>query len=227
MRQALLVIVVGGLELLAAMLVPFPPRLVLLHIGCVTMLVGCSMALGWADLLRKREDGTIPLYSYLLFWPWHLFAHAAALKARSFEDPTTEITKGWHIGGWPHNPSSFGQWAAVIDVTCELPRAGASGNYIALPTWDGTAPAVAHIEKGANFAVSMSEHGEVLIHCTAGHSRSATVLAAALVKANLAPNWQAAYLLIKEKRKHAHLIGSQRRALDLWQAEFNSPATAR
>lgn len=193
-----------------------------------TAACGIAMTLGVVSLLGKRRDGSMPLWSPLIWWPWHLATRVSAAAGRLRGEPYTEVAPGWYIGGWPETPELFDDWPAVVDTTCELPRRVPDDvPYLNLPTWDGTAPTQDAIAQGAAWATKQREAGPVLVHCTHGHSRSATVLAAALLMSAEADTWQDALAVIRRSRKRAHLTGSQRAALARWAEGFSARPSPR
>jgi len=220
MRQGLRILVAATLEACLAALLDPPWMWVVGYIALVTGLVGlCAMA-GWPHLLAKRLDGTVPWWSLVVFWPWHGMTRAIlALRRLGSEPLTAEIHPGWLLGGWPHDRALWSQWPAVVDLTCELPRRGPEQPYLCLPTWDGTAPRQEDIRRGVAFAVEQRAKGRsVLVHCAAGHGRSATVLAAALVEAGLHATWQEAVAHMRSVRPGVGLVTEQRAALHEWAA---------
>ena len=57
-------------------------------------------------------------------------------------------------------------FTSIVDVTCELPQLHSFGNYLNIPTWDGTAPTLAEIDKAVDWIIAERSAGRgVLIHC--------------------------------------------------------------
>jgi hypothetical protein len=84
-----------------------------------------------------------------------------------------EVRDGWYVGAWvaTHSPANTEEaaqrrrWSGVLDLTCELPRrvpAHPDTAYCTLPTWDGTPPALTHIQTGVDFLRSARRRGPVL-----------------------------------------------------------------
>jgi protein-tyrosine phosphatase len=212
--QAVRILVVAMVELAVVPLLPtwwWP-----LHLwgAGVTLVVGLAVAARWTPLLGKRVDGTVPWWSYLLFWPWHLVVRASAWWFRR-DGVLTEVAPGWWLGGWPHRGDAFETWPAVVDLTCELPRRSPSSDYLCLPTWDVTPPSPQALEAGVAFLLEHRRRGRpVLIHCAHGRGRSTVLLLAALVASGDHPGWQEALAAVRRGRPQVRLSRAQQRALE-------------
>lgn len=227
MRQATTIGISAALEGILALLLDGPPAVLVGWIAACTGIVAISCALGFTPLLGKREDGTLPWWSIGLFWPWHLFVRGLARVNRRLRGGPrySEVHPGWWVGGWPDEASPEIDGAAILDLTCELPRRR-DGAYLCVPTWDGTAPTLDGLERAVAWAVERREAGErVLIHCAHGRGRSVTVLVAALVAAGLHPTWQAAYAHVQTVRS-VLLTRDQQALLERWEAGREASAVA-
>ena len=116
---------------------------------------------GTALLRKDRERGTIPWWSYALFFPFHgptyAYTHfhtlhgtmrppyaageegAGTKEADRVTVPVaSEVQSGWWVGGcYAHRLGK--QWAGVVDLTTEFPERCRphTARYRCLPTWDG------------------------------------------------------------------------------------------
>eukprot|EP00808_Paulinella_micropora_P021452 g27001.t1 len=147
------------------------------------------------QILGKRGDGSISLWSYLVFLPYHLHVrrYLADPKTGADGEQLTHVFGGLHVSGWTwtRKHPTLVRWAGVLDLTCELPRsqslhiapaAGSSkSNYLNLPLWDCNAPDPGMIRVGVDFLLEARGHGPVLVHCMNGRGRSVCVLVAALM----------------------------------------------
>ncbi|MBN2799642.1 MAG: dual specificity protein phosphatase family protein [Deltaproteobacteria bacterium] len=220
MRQGHRILLAATAELAFTLMLPPSSRTVFLYITLTTAVVGLSSLMGWTRLFLKRSDGWIPLSMLVIFWPWHTFLWVVFLMQRTWSKDNLydEVAPGWILGAWPWDHRTWERWPAVVDLTCELPRRAPAGTpYLNLPTWDGTAPTQEAIRAGVDFALTQRALGRrVLIHCAAGHGRSATVMAAALTEGGLAPSWQEAVALMRRARPSVRLIPEQEQALSTW-----------
>ena len=90
---------------------------------------------------KDREAGTIPLWSYLLFFPFHIptylytYIHTkyGTMKSTASKETdakkvtkvtvpvASEVQPGWWVGGCYSNQLNK-KWAAVVDLTVEFPE---------------------------------------------------------------------------------------------------------
>lgn len=179
-------------------------------------------------LLLKRRDGRLRLWSWLLFWPYHLLSHAswALYRLAPGEPRFHEILPGLFLGCRLRQREAAQlvtqkPWS-VLDLTSEFSepasfRDGAA--YLCLPLLDHTAPSVAQLAQGSAFIAERLPAGPVYVHCAVGHGRSATFIAAYLLARGLATTPEHAAALLRAKRPGVRLNASQRAALhDYWRS---------
>jgi hypothetical protein len=213
--QAARILLVAIVELAVAPWLPAWWQPVHLWAAAVTLIVGLAVALRWTPLLGKRSDGTVPLWSYLVWWPWHLVVRVSAwwFRRRSTA-PLTEVHAGWWLGGWPQ-PGDAETWPAVLDLTCELPRRTPARDYLCVPTWDVTVPEERDLDHAVAWILARRAEGRsVLVHCAHGRGRSTHVLVTALVQAGLHPTWRDALDHVRTQRPEVRLSSAQAAALD-------------
>ena len=101
----------------------------------------------------------------------------------------------------------------VVDLTAELPAAEAvraREGYLCSPVLDGTSPDAATLA----LLVARLRHLEgVLVHCVAGHGRSATLAAALLIERGIARDVDEAEALMRRRRPGIRLSSAQREAV--------------
>lgn len=198
-----------------------------------------KMEWGMGIIGKDKKTGEIPLWSYVLFFPFHiptiLYTKIhSKLKFSKKTDPktgekkadvvasATEVQDGWWVGGC-YADDLGKDWGGIIDLTVEFPERcrEKTKNYLSAPTWDGVPLAPAGLEAAADFAVEARKEGDVLVHCAHGRGRSTTVMCACLVKAGLFSNWEEAFDKgIKPFRPVCKLNKRMRENLAAWQAEF-------
>ncbi|KAL3919453.1 MAG: hypothetical protein SGARI_007203 [Bacillariaceae sp.] len=194
---------------------------------------------GMAIIGKNKTTGEIPLWSYLVFFPFHiptlLYTHVHTRisvhkdKDSKSDKPTyhpvpvaSEVQPGWWVGGcYGHELGK--EWGGVVDLTVEFPESCIrhTKHYLSAPTWDGVPLAPDDLEAAATFAVEARKDGDVLVHCAHGRGRSTTVMCACLVKAGLFDNWKDAFEKgIKPYRTVCKLNRRMRQNLEAWQAQY-------
>ncbi len=178
---------------------------------------------------KDPTTGTIPLWSYLVYFPFHiptkLYTHIHTMtgkKKKKSVPVATEVQPGWWVGGcYGHELDK--DWGGVVDLTVEFPESciDRTKSYLSAPTWDGVPLDPAGLEKAATFAVEARKSGDVMVHCAHGRGRSTTVMCACLVKAGLYDNWKDAFEKgIKPQRPVCKLNRRMRQNLEAWQKEY-------
>jgi len=205
------------------------PALCLAYSTAINGLIAVLFKTEWGMSLlgKNRKDGTIPWWSYLIFFPFHVptrlytAVHTEHGKHKKNSVPVaTEVQPGWWVGGCYSHELAV-DWAAVVDLTVEFPETSVSKAYLSLPTWDGVPATPSQLEEAAAFAVKHSANGHVLVHCAHGRGRSTTVMCACLVKAGLYYDWEEAFAKgIKPKRPVCKLNRRMKQNLAAWQAQF-------
>mmetsp|Transcript_12139 Transcript_12139/g.27259 ORF Transcript_12139/g.27259 Transcript_12139/m.27259 type:complete len:290 (+) Transcript_12139:35-904(+) len=197
-----------------------------------------KLEIGMGILGKNKKLGTIPTWSYVVFFPFHiptiLYTNIHTMIGtqkvekegkivREKVPVASEVQPGWYVGGC-HSNELNKDWGAVIDLTVEFPE-GCINNtraYLSMPTWDGVPATPEQLEEAAAFAVKESKlGGDVLVHCAHGRGRSTTVMCACLVKAGLFKNWEEAFEQgIKPFRPVCKLNRRMKQNLTAWQEQY-------
>eukprot|EP00924_Labyrinthula_sp_SR-Ha-C_P015446 snap_masked-scaffold_84-processed-gene-0.13-mRNA-1 protein AED:1.00 eAED:1.00 QI:0/-1/0/0/-1/1/1/0/228 len=167
-------------------------------------------------LLGKTTSGEIPLWSSVIFFPFHtinrFFTYAVLLKSNRAD----KITFNVYLGGF-HGYKELDHWEAILDLTAELPKKGSCNHYLNLPSFDGMVFEES-IDLGAKFFAKHVKTGPVLVHCAHGVGRSTTLLRAGLVEAGISKNIDEAYKLIKKYRPRAKSSRVNQKKLEIWES---------
>uniref|UniRef100_A0A7R9VGJ5 Tyrosine specific protein phosphatases domain-containing protein n=1 Tax=Chlamydomonas euryale TaxID=1486919 RepID=A0A7R9VGJ5_9CHLO len=206
----------------------------LLALSCWVTAVGFVVAAAATDalclhttgLLGKTREGRIRRASWVAWWPYHvgLRLKLSVGKLLTQEPLWDRVADGWYLGGWPNHASLLPHDnVSVVDVTCELPRAHAVSRYCVLPVWDTKAPTLQQLDDAVDFCLQESARGNhVYVHCAHGHGRSATVMAAALIKSGKWRDVDDAVARMQAVRPRVHLNTCQLRILREWDARRGS-----
>ena len=223
--------------------VPISRAIPALILGYSTFLNGLiailfKLEIGMGLIGKNRKTGEIPMWSYIIFFPFHiptlLYTHIHTLhstykverggKMVSEVVPVaSEVQPGWWVGGC-YGHQLHKDWGAVIDLTVEFPESciARTREYLSLPTWDGVPATPAQLDEAATFAVkALEKGGDILVHCAHGRGRSTTVMCACLVKAGLYQDWKEAFEKgIKPGRSVCKLNKRMKENLQKWQEQY-------
>lgn len=200
--------------------------LVLLFLGqwwiltawCLLSIVLCGLSYLWLgpNTFKKDSKGSIPLFNRFIHTPWIWEYRIIVVLDRWFgREGVNEISPGLWLGRRLLAREIPEGIKLVVDLTAESSKIrGLPGepDYLCLPTLDGQAPdSVAFRE----LVDKVSPHpGPVLIHCARGHGRSATVMAAVLIRRGIVTDIEGASALMKSKRERVHLHRGQIKLLN-------------
>jgi hypothetical protein len=168
------------------------------------------------SMLAKRPDGSLPARTYLLLGPYLLLSWLGwiGLKLSQGNSPWNEVAPGIFVSRRLAEHELPPDTSVIVDMTCELTTLHPNRNnrrYLCVPTLDATAPeAAATMELLASLR---EERGRILIHCAAGHGRSATIAAALLMVRGLAVGVDEAESFLQKSRRKIKLNAEQKRLL--------------
>ncbi len=166
---------------------------------------------------KRADGGQAPLAvllsaSYLLLSA--LVFHLGIRLLR--EDPLNEITEGVHVGRRPLARDTARLTGlginTVLDLTAETPARFTGTTYRCLPVLDHTPPTQAQLAEAAAFIAARP--GPVLVHCAAGHGRSATAVAAWLLHRDPGRTVAEVQAQLQRSRPGIRLSAGQRAALE-------------
>ena len=132
---------------------------------------------------KNPKTGDIPFFRVLVFLPYYLvvvviMTVSYATSRFSKRASRNRVTGDVYVGDYYSSFEKGQRWAAIVDVTNELPRLGVTERYLNIPSWDGTPPSASEIQLAVQFI--KDSRGPVLVHCAHGKGRSVTVVVAYL-----------------------------------------------
>lgn len=125
-------------------------------------------------LLGKGTDGSFPVWSKVIFFPYLLFIRifVPVRRFKRREPLYTEISDGLYVGGWPTCLENLPPGEiSVIDCTCELPKSRALDGkaYLCVATWDTRAPEPSQIESAVRWTTrKWAQKKPIYVHCAFG-----------------------------------------------------------
>ena len=191
--------------------------LIAVWLGFDFLVVGVAHGRGWHGVFGKRPDGTLPLWSWLLFFPlliyttavWHVMRLASREPARNVVNEHLVVGRrllGWEFDGGLDN---------YVDLTAEFsePRAVRnSSSYRSFPILDGAAPT----PEALRAAVAGLRPGRTFIHCAQGHGRTGLFALAVLLSTGVARSVEDGLGMLSAVRPAIRLSAEQRRCIQTY-----------
>ena len=149
------------------------------------LLTALAYRRGWHGAFGKRPDGRLAVGPLVVLLPYLLLTWAAWHFRRWLwqEKPYSEVADGLFLGRRVYGRELPDGIEMVVDLTAEFiePRGVRQGRrYVCLPTLDATAPTFEAFAELVDTVAAFQ--GRVYVHCAVGFGRSATVIAAVLLR---------------------------------------------
>jgi hypothetical protein len=142
-------------------------------LGCDFLVLGIAHGLGLHRVLGKRADGTLPLWSWIVFLPLFSYVTIVWYVIRVFnrEPAYNAVTEELVVGRRLLASELEGGFNNFVDLTAEFSEPSAirrSPSYLCFPILDGAAPTPEVLRA----AVDALRPGRTFIHCAQGHGRT-------------------------------------------------------
>ena len=155
------------------------------------------------------------LAARLLLAPYLLGAFVNSRLWTRHDPAPREVVDGVWIGRLPSRREACSQpFAAIIDVSAELPRMGRAARYHALPMLDLTTPEAGWLTAAADRIERSRRDGPVLVACALGYSRSAAAVACWSLRSGRHAGVDQAIDAIRRVRPRIVLDAAARAAID-------------
>lgn len=185
-----------------------------------------NLSQDYAPLLVRDSLFKQCLFGVVLF-PFHVIKYLSlVMQSFSKEQPISQVTDKMFIGQqllWFHQKEfKERNISAVLDITIENTEpffitTDKSINYLRIPVLDKTSPTVRQLEDGVKWGLDQIAQGKKLyVHCTAGHERSATFVAAMLLRSKECKDLDEAMNKIRANRPKARFVTNQREIIVKW-----------
>jgi hypothetical protein len=188
-----------------------------------TALAFGGVALGYGALgpsVFGKRGAKLSWWSWLLFWPYFALNYLSLwlFRRTSPENAADEIAPGLWLGCrlWPRDEKQLPQIFAVLDLTAEFAEVAflqKASHYLCVPVLDTTAPTIEELRHGVEFLQAHQHQGALYVHCALGHGRSATFVAAYLLKSSQVQTLEEALAHLKTVRPGVDLHLEQQRLL--------------
>lgn len=206
-----------GIVLMALGLVRQGWFLVAVWFGADFLVLGLAHAFGAHRVFGKRPDGTLPLWSWLVFLP--LFACTMAvwhLQRICSHEPARNAINGQLMVGRRLLASEFEEgFDNFVDLTTEFAEPSPirrSPSYRNFPILDGAAPS----PEALRAAVAGLRPGRTFIHCAQGHGRTGLFALAVLLHSGVARDVEDGLRILSAARPGIHLNREQRRCIRIY-----------
>lgn len=131
---------------------------------------------------QKQADGRLSLAARWLYAPYLLGAWINSRLWTRRNPQASEVIPGIWLGRLPRSAEAR-QYSALLDLCAELPmnRTGLSA-YRSVPLLDLVPPTADECRRAADAIEALRPHGQLLVCCALGYSRSACAVAAWLLQ---------------------------------------------
>ena len=179
--------------------------------------VGTAYAFVGPRAFGKRPDGTLPVWSRIIYAPYHginalsLWSFRRSSRENDFDEIASHIFLGCRLNQSDRAAIERLNIQSVLDLTSEFGEAVPlrALSYRSCPLLDTSAPNIGELSEGAQWILEAARCGPVYVHCALGHGRSATFVAAALVQSGIALDAERAVEIVRNKRPHIGLSRAQ------------------
>lgn len=217
------VLVLLGLVLVALGLIEGGWFFVVVWLGGDFVVLGIAHGRGSHRVFGKRADGTLPLWSWLGFFPllsfsllvWQLLRWVSREPAQSAVNAQLVVGRRLSAGEFEE------AFDNVVDLTAEFSepaRIRRSPSYRSFPILDGAAPTPEALRAG----VASLRPGRTFIHCAQGHGRTALFALAVLLDSGAARGVEEGWQMLSSVRPGVRLSREQQKCLRIF-AKIGSP----
>jgi hypothetical protein len=157
--------------------------LLLVWLGGDFLVLGIAHAQGAHRILGKRQNGSLPLWSWVVFLPLLLYTSTVwhILRLISREPAQNEVSVDLVVGRRLLPGEIQGEFVNYVDLTAEFAEPKAirtSPSYLSFPILDGAAPDTSALQD----AVNRLRPGRTFIHCAQGPGRTGLFSLAVMLK---------------------------------------------
>jgi len=197
----------GAVILILAAFLMRPAGAILLWPALSLAIVGAAY-FGIGPAIFRKRDGRLPFSTWLLLAPVILGQRLSLPRYKRRSNPWDVITDEVWVGrllAESEAAAALSQGVtAILDLTCELPECrtfAQHANYRNLPIMDLTAPTPAQFAEALAFINRHTRAGGIVyVHCKAGYSRSAAIVAAYLLHSEQVADVNSALQYLKKRR---------------------------
>jgi hypothetical protein len=190
--------------------------------GADFLVLGIAHYRGGHGLFGKRPDGSLPWWSWLVFFPFLIYVRAVwmLLNFLTREPAFHQVTDTLVIGRRLAAREVEGDFDNYLDLTSEFAEPGAirrRPGYCCLPLLDGGAPEPEVLQA----AIARLRPGKTFVHCAQGHGRTGLFALAWLLHTGAAANVDEGLRMLQAVRPGVSLNRVQRRCIEAYASMTN------
>lgn len=191
--------------------------LVAVWLGCDFLILGVAHGRGSHHVFGKRRDGSLPMWSWLLFFPLLIYTTAIWHLVRLFsrEPAHSVVTEELVVGRRLLAFELDGEFENYVDLTAEFSEPSVvrqSPSYCSFPILDGAAPKPEELRA----AVARLRPGRTFIHCAQGHGRTGLFALAVLLSSGFARSVEDGLRMLSAVRPGIRLSRDQHRCIQMY-----------
>ncbi|WP_392560909.1 phosphatase PAP2/dual specificity phosphatase family protein [Orbus sturtevantii] len=166
---------------------------------------------------QKQENGRFTIIGRFLLLPYQLIMWGNSRLWTRCDDEFNLVFNKVYLGRIPSRSTlKKHRFSTVVDLCAELPMPTYYENYILVPVLDMAAPSLDECRKGVEAINTGLAHGDVLVCCALGYSRSATIILAWLLSNRIAESLDDAIQILKKARPNSVINAKQVIILNQW-----------
>jgi len=192
-----------------------PWTLPVVWLGANFIFIGLAHFSVGGRISGKSSNGSIPLWSKFLYWPYNLFLYGTWLlsaKWLSREDPLNQVNGDLIVARRLAASEVPPDVAAYVDLTSEFedPKLiRTKSNYRCFPILDASVPRIEDLRE----FIAQLPSGKILVHCAQGHGRTGTFAIALLAARGTIRELDEGLKLLQQSRPGIKLSAVQREFL--------------
>jgi hypothetical protein len=191
--------------------------LVAIWLGCDFLVLGVAHGRGSHRVFGKRADGTLPLWSWLVFLPLLIYTTAVwhLIRVLSREPARNAVTDQLVVGRRLLAFELEGEFDNFVDLTAEFPEPSSirrTPSYRSFPILDGSAPTA----EALRAAVASLRPGRTFVHCAQGHGRTGLFALAVLLRSGAARSVEDGLRILSAARPAIRLSREQHRCIQMY-----------
>ena len=193
-------------------------------LGCNFLVLAIAHFRGAHRVFGKKQNGTLPLWSWLLFLPLHIYTITVWRLIRLFSrEPTLNVVTEKLVVGRRLLKSEHDEtFDNSVDLTAEFQEPSAirrSPGYFNFPILDASAPS----PEALRAAVDRLRPGRTFIHCAQGHGRTGLFALAMLLTSGAARDLDEGLRMLTAVRPRIRLTRVQQRCIQIYAKDLERP----